>query len=205
MWLRIGTWGGLLWTQKLTFVSHKMEFSWVVVLLDSQEGICSMELGRFRNYGYESYRLLLNFKVGKAGNRWSFSGGKQCFSFTSPVFCFSSHKSTSISTSNLFVKKSLCLLYHWANGIKKKIRDLDARTIFLQLIRFLQSVMLNLYYTFFLYKIKHIFASRGEVLTTWQSCSHLGTMHVWNTNTNVSNRGRNAVEGQVIMCSQWFV
>jgi hypothetical protein len=63
IWLRIGTCGGFLWTQKLTFVSHKIgDFflsSW------TQEGLCSMELERFSNYWYKSYGLIRNFKVGK--------------------------------------------------------------------------------------------------------------------------------------------
>jgi hypothetical protein len=47
MWLRIGTSGGLLWTQQCTFNFHETRrISWIAVpLLTSQEGLCSMELG----------------------------------------------------------------------------------------------------------------------------------------------------------------
>jgi hypothetical protein len=45
IWFRIGTSGGLLWTQYWTFEFHKMLNSWVAVqLAASQEGLKSMEL-----------------------------------------------------------------------------------------------------------------------------------------------------------------
>jgi hypothetical protein len=71
---------------------------------------------------------------------------------------------------------------------------MDTRTTFLQLIRFLQSVLLNLYYTFFVKSNIYLHLAAKFLL-------HDNPFLIWEQsmyeiqNTNVPNWGRNAVEG----------
>jgi hypothetical protein len=83
IWLRIGTSGGLLWTQKWTFGFHKMlGSSWVAEqLAASQEGLSSMS---DENYVFIIHPLLIRdwLRAGRQRGRNSSSGRVKNFLFS---------------------------------------------------------------------------------------------------------------------------
>ena len=71
-----------------------------------------MELGRLKNYGYKSYRLILNFKVGKDGNCWSRRRETTFFSYVSSFPFFFTQINWYLDKQSFCEEKGLCLLSH---------------------------------------------------------------------------------------------